>query len=309
LLLNAQGNVAAQAVYYPFGLTRYEQNGSQVHYRFTGHEQDASGLLYANARYYEPVTGRFISVDPLYVESPLKGIKNPQLLNLYAYALNNPGRYTDPDGTEPKATEQQSMKSLQGWAGLMLQSADRWGYDPDKLLSNPRLSPEMVWQLRNSMSYYYQDEGLMAGTNGDTGPGDTTVRVVRSFDNSDRGSIYDLGVGADVKLYDKEGRYMDPRTIAGTAAYGLFMKGAQKVGFSASVVTPEEGQSYIRLQYTPNYPGYQNHEGKLATAREVNYNLKKMGWNMQDLRKHVWRQAHGSYWRYRYALAHPIRPK
>jgi RHS repeat-associated protein len=93
LLLDAQGNVAAEVAYYPFGLTRDAQNGDQVHYRFTGHEQDASGLLYANARYYEPATGRFISVDPLFVESPMKGIKNPQLLNLYGYALNNPIRY------------------------------------------------------------------------------------------------------------------------------------------------------------------------------------------------------------------------
>jgi hypothetical protein len=34
-----------------------------------------------------------------------------------------------------------------------------------------------------------------------------------------------------------------------------------------------------------------------------------MGWHMQDVRKYVWRGAHGSYWRLRYALNNPIRPK
>ena len=75
LLLDKTGNVASEVAYYPFGLTRYEHNGDRVHYRFTGQEQDASGLMYYNARYYEPVTGRFISVDPLFVESPLKGAR------------------------------------------------------------------------------------------------------------------------------------------------------------------------------------------------------------------------------------------
>ena len=50
-----------------------------------------SGLL--NARYYDPNIGRFISPDPAMVNPA-----NPITFNRYAYANDNPYRYTDPTG-------------------------------------------------------------------------------------------------------------------------------------------------------------------------------------------------------------------
>jgi RHS repeat-associated protein len=64
---------------------------------FTGKERDTeSGNDYFGARYYESGMGRFISPDPsgLTFADPT----NPQSLNLYAYALNNPLRFIDPSG-------------------------------------------------------------------------------------------------------------------------------------------------------------------------------------------------------------------
>lgn len=98
LLTDADGQVVSEAAYYPYGLTRYEMNGGETHFQFTGKELDASGLYYYGARYYDALTGRFISVDPLYVEQPEMALENPQLLHLYAYAANNPVRYIDPNG-------------------------------------------------------------------------------------------------------------------------------------------------------------------------------------------------------------------
>ena len=50
------------------------------------------------ARYYDPVIGRFLSMDPVeFVES------NPASFNRYAYANNNPYMYYDPDGELPQA--------------------------------------------------------------------------------------------------------------------------------------------------------------------------------------------------------------
>ena len=46
-----------------------------------------------NARLYDPVVGRFLSPDP-YVQAPFMS----QNFNRYSYALNNPLRYTDPNG-------------------------------------------------------------------------------------------------------------------------------------------------------------------------------------------------------------------
>ncbi|RIK30999.1 MAG: hypothetical protein DCC55_36935, partial [Chloroflexi bacterium] len=101
LILDSAGEVVAERVYYPFGLTRFEQNGNAMPYSYTGKELDASGLHYYEARYYDSVTGRFISPDPFYLDQPQEGLQDPQSLNLYAYTLNNPLKYIDPDGARP----------------------------------------------------------------------------------------------------------------------------------------------------------------------------------------------------------------
>ena len=67
---------------------------TNVPYRYTGKEQDDStGLYFYEARYYDPVLGRFISADTI-VPNP----SDPQSMNRYAYALNNPILYNDPSG-------------------------------------------------------------------------------------------------------------------------------------------------------------------------------------------------------------------
>ena len=69
---------------------------------FTGHEHlikmDGGyvryfGLINMNGRMYDPIMSSFLSVDN-YVQSP----DNSQNFNRYAYCLNNPLKYTDPDG-------------------------------------------------------------------------------------------------------------------------------------------------------------------------------------------------------------------
>lgn len=67
-----------------------------VKQKFTGYERDAeTNLDFAQARYFENQQGRFSSIDPL-MASGRPG--NPQTWNRYAYALNNPTRFTDPSG-------------------------------------------------------------------------------------------------------------------------------------------------------------------------------------------------------------------
>ncbi|MEQ4305073.1 RHS repeat-associated core domain-containing protein [Plantactinospora sp. B6F1] len=51
-----------------------------------------TGLVHLGARDYDPSLGRFISVDPIV------DLSDPQQLNSYAYANNNPATYADPDG-------------------------------------------------------------------------------------------------------------------------------------------------------------------------------------------------------------------
>jgi RHS repeat-associated protein len=71
--------------------------------RYTGKERDAeSGLDYFGARYMASTMGRFMSPDwsddPVAI--PYSDLSNPQTLNLYAYAGNNPLKNVDEDGHE-----------------------------------------------------------------------------------------------------------------------------------------------------------------------------------------------------------------
>jgi RHS repeat-associated protein len=62
---------------------------------YTGHEHLALfGLINMNGRMYDPVIGRVLSVDN-YTHGGSQGY------NRYAYALNNPLKFTDPDGENP----------------------------------------------------------------------------------------------------------------------------------------------------------------------------------------------------------------
>jgi len=64
---------------------------------FTGHVEDNEiDLVYMQQRYYDPTSGRFLSMDPV---GPIVG--DPASLNRYSYAKNNPYKYTDPDGRLP----------------------------------------------------------------------------------------------------------------------------------------------------------------------------------------------------------------
>ncbi|MCD4751015.1 MAG: RHS domain-containing protein, partial [Thermoanaerobaculales bacterium] len=79
--------------YFPFG-EEYSSQGTPNRYRFTQRETDqATGLSYMRARYYNPHLGRFLSVDP--IGGSLGG---SQSWNRYSYVLNNPVKYTDPTG-------------------------------------------------------------------------------------------------------------------------------------------------------------------------------------------------------------------
>jgi RHS repeat-associated protein len=68
--------------------------------KFTGYEQDsATGMGFAQARYYSPEQGRFNSADPLMASAE---VTNPQTLNRYAYVVNSPVKFTDPTGMSPE---------------------------------------------------------------------------------------------------------------------------------------------------------------------------------------------------------------
>lgn len=59
--------------------------------QFTGKIKDAeTGLNYFEARYMNSNTGRFTQVDPQVMLAVANILSDPQSLNSYAYARNNP---------------------------------------------------------------------------------------------------------------------------------------------------------------------------------------------------------------------------
>jgi RHS repeat-associated protein len=96
MMTSGNGYPIWQATYLPFG---YEYNPQLTvnHYKFSGYEHDdESGLENANDRMLSSQLARFTSPDPL-----AGSLSNPQSLNKYSYAANNPLRYVDPSGADP----------------------------------------------------------------------------------------------------------------------------------------------------------------------------------------------------------------
>ncbi|WPB74323.1 toxin TcdB middle/N-terminal domain-containing protein [Archangium violaceum] len=95
-ITNQAGQKVASYDYSAFGATLASSASVANSRGYGGHEVDETGLVYMNARYYDPQLGRFISPDALV---PSSG--NPQALNRYAYVYNNPISNTDPTGHVP----------------------------------------------------------------------------------------------------------------------------------------------------------------------------------------------------------------
>jgi|CXWL01.1.fsa_nt_gi RHS repeat-associated protein len=96
------GTTVAYHAYYPFGEEATSSSQDSQRMKFTGHQRDNLGggttddLDYMHARYGSPMTGRFLSVDPVGGEPT-----NPQSWNRYAYVHGNPVNKVDPDGQNP----------------------------------------------------------------------------------------------------------------------------------------------------------------------------------------------------------------
>ncbi|SFM90299.1 RHS repeat-associated core domain-containing protein [Chitinophaga sp. YR627] len=97
-ITNIFGEVSQHQEYTAYGEIFFEEHkGPDTQpYKFNGKERDeVTGLYYYGARYYNPHTSIWLSVDPL-MDEPEQIEKSP-----YAYTWNNPVKYTDPDGRCP----------------------------------------------------------------------------------------------------------------------------------------------------------------------------------------------------------------
>jgi RHS repeat-associated protein len=92
LTTDANGNISASMLYTAWGATRYESGDLNTKNEYTGQRnEEGIGLHYYRARWYDDQLGRFIQADTI-VPDGVQGYDR------YAYANNNPSRYTDSSG-------------------------------------------------------------------------------------------------------------------------------------------------------------------------------------------------------------------
>ena len=97
-LTNTSGAVVYRGEFDPYGQMVLETGSALLNSRrFTGYERDqATGLDYAGARMYTGNAARFTSPDPAGLKAV--SLKQPESLNRYAYAWNDPVNHVDPGG-------------------------------------------------------------------------------------------------------------------------------------------------------------------------------------------------------------------
>ncbi len=79
----------------PFGESLIHPDATDDQGDYTGHIRDRkTGLTYMQARYQDPLIGRFLSIDPV----TFLDTGNPAMFNRYAYCYSDPVNCTDPDG-------------------------------------------------------------------------------------------------------------------------------------------------------------------------------------------------------------------
>ena len=93
-LTNEAGEVTDQYSYDAYGNLLEKEGSTENEFLYTGEQYNANtGLYYLRARYMNPSTGTFISMD-----SYQGSIYEPVTLHKYLYANANPVMYTDPSG-------------------------------------------------------------------------------------------------------------------------------------------------------------------------------------------------------------------
>lgn len=171
-----QGNITNLNDYLPYGSNRVNvQLGSfNPSYKFTDQESDSeSGLYYYGARYYDQRIGKFVQQDPmslyLYDDGQLKEkvnrtqsdiLVNPQNLNTYAYALNNPIAFVDADGQISfRAMVTAPFNFFRSVGSVMTRAVDSYmAYQAQENMRQTQLAYQKYGELSEKQQAFYQSK-------------------------------------------------------------------------------------------------------------------------------------------------------
>ncbi len=110
VLTDAAGAITQRGQYKPYGEQLGMAGPVSEAKGYIGERHDTeTGLMYLNARYYDPVLARFMQADP---SNPIRADVD---VNRYAYAGNSPALYVDPSGLEMDIYAQAGLSSGQAY--------------------------------------------------------------------------------------------------------------------------------------------------------------------------------------------------
>ncbi len=108
-LSNAAGALTQTYALDSFGNQTASTGSLTNSFRYTGRELDTeTNLYYMRARYFDAVTGRFLSEDPIRFSGGLE---------FYAYALNSPNNFADPTGLKTQVCCRR-LRRIVGYLGF-----------------------------------------------------------------------------------------------------------------------------------------------------------------------------------------------
>jgi RHS repeat-associated protein len=204
--------------------------------RYTSQPEDASGLLYYGARYYDPQIGQFISPDTIVPDE-----KSFLSYNRYLYANGNPLKYNDPSGHQASCTMGQDTSWDCNDNVIGIQTVSIQEIPASQLSAPPEFSTEQLEYLGNLTTELAQAQMVYAD-NGDvdwqetlkSGLGEILSSCGKVFQGacgiSLGGSGAVLAVGGKVSLDVVVDQYSDAAIYftAGGGGYAVFS------GFSAN---------------------------------------------------------------------------
>lgn len=142
---DGRGRPITYRAYLPNGELLREQSRLEETepYGFNGKELDASGLQYFGARYLEPESALWLSLDPLASSFPGH--------NPYAFGLHNPLRYVDPDGREAFDHFSSELEAAKDFARI---------YNERSIFHNVEFGTNIYRTTLNGKAAYFYDQPL-----------------------------------------------------------------------------------------------------------------------------------------------------
>jgi RHS repeat-associated protein len=243
-----------------FGDCRFSQGTLATDRLFTGQRLDDTGLYYYGARYYDATIGRFISADTV-----TPNLTNPQALNRYSYALNNPLKYIDPSGHYVEIGD----GALMGWVRFCQAN-------PDLALELGRSNTQYVYQ--NSLPLDNSGTGLSGKS------GTTTVRGSVTL-SGDRSIVGDSGNGQappEPETIDKgTGDSNVTRVGSGLNIINYYLypfsflrtyDASQTISFTAALsFNSDSGVAQYNLSITSTYPQFYSYNPIVSSVLSRKY--------------------------------------